>query len=59
MLSKIDGSAISRYEIIDGNIGKTVYENGVTVISNHSSKEVQYNGKTIEPYGFSMIEKEE
>lgn len=59
LLSKIDGSAISRYEIIDGNIGKTVYENGVTVISNHSSKEVQYNGKTIEPYGFSMIEKEE
>lgn len=59
LLLKIDGSAISRYEIMGGNIGKTIYENGITVISNHSSKEVEYNGKTIEPYGFSMIEKEE
>lgn len=59
LLSKIDGSEISRYEIIDSNISETVYKNGVTVISNHSSKEVNCNGKTIEPYGFSITEKGE
>ena len=59
LLSKIDGIEISRYEIIDSNISETVYKNGVTVISNHSSREVSYNGKTIEPYGFSITEKGE
>ena len=59
LFSKIGNSSILKYEIVNDNIGKTVYENGVTVISNHSSNEVNYSGKTIEPYGFSLMEKGE
>ena len=59
LLSKIDDGSISRYEKVNGNIGKTVFENKVTVLSNHSSKKVKYKGKTIGPYDFLVTEKGE
>lgn len=59
LFSKTGNGSISRYEIINAYISKTVYENGVTVLSNRSSKEVNCDGKTIEPYGFLITEKGE
>ena len=57
LLSKINGSSILSYEMTDGGISKTVFENGVTVLSNHLSKEVSFGGKTIKPYEFFITEK--
>lgn len=51
----ISGVAIADYQILDGNVSKTVFENSVTVLGNHSSKTVTAEGYTLEPYGVAII----
>lgn len=50
----VAGSPISRYDILDENISKTTFENGVVVYANHSSKEAESPAGVLEGYGFKM-----
>ena len=50
----VAGSAIDRYDVIDENISKTTFQNGVTVYANHSSKAADSPVGVLEGYGFKM-----
>ena len=52
--SAINGSKIDSYDYIDDNITKTVFENGVAVYANHSSKTVNSPVGELDGYGFAM-----
>lgn len=52
---KIDGEKIVDYQLLENNISKTVFENQVTVLGNHSSQTVECDGYTLEPYGVAII----
>lgn len=50
----IKGSKIDSYDYIDENVTKTVFENGVAVYANHSSKTVNSPVGELGGYGFTM-----
>lgn len=50
----IDNSKIKSYELLENNISKTVFENGVVVYANHSSKEIDSPIGKLKKYGFGM-----
>ena len=50
----INGSKIESYELLENNVTKTVFENGVTVYANHSSNEVETPIGKLGKYGFGM-----
>ena len=52
--SAINGSKIDSYDYIDENVTKTVFENGVVVYANHSSKTVNSPAGELYGYGFTM-----
>ena len=52
--SAINGSKIESYDYIDENVTKTVFENGIVVYANHSSKTVNSPVGEIGGYGFTM-----
>lgn len=51
---KVAGVKIDRYEFVDDTVTKTVFENGVTIYANHSSKAVQSPVGELAGYGFKM-----
>ena len=51
---KIRGAAIERYEIVEKDITKTIFTNGVVLYANHSNETVQSTIGTLEPYQFMM-----
>ncbi len=50
----INGSKIESYELLENDVTKTVFENGVTVYANHSSNEVETPIGNLGKYGFGM-----
>ncbi|MBR4762081.1 MAG: hypothetical protein IK086_05545 [Clostridia bacterium] len=52
--SAVAGCAIDRYDMIDKNISKTTFENGVVIYANHSSAPVKSPVGDFEGYGFKM-----
>lgn len=50
----IDNSKIEKYELLDNNVSKTVFENGVVVYANNSSNEVETPIGLLKGYGFGM-----
>ena len=59
---KIKNSKISRYDILENNITKTTFENGVCIYANHSNETRVSPIGELEGYGFAMggenVEKE-
>lgn len=53
---KIAGVKIDRYEFVNDTVTKTLFENGVTVYANHSSKAVKSPVGELKGYGFRMKE---
>lgn len=53
---KVCSAIMTEYKIIDDNVVLTVYDNGVSVITNYSDKEYIYKEKTISPCDFIFIE---
>ena len=51
---KVAGVKIDRYEFINDAVTKTVFENGVTVYANHTSKEQETPVGKLDAYGFAM-----
>ena len=47
LYESIAGSHITGHEQLQTDVFKTVYANGVSVIVNYSSKDVQADGKTV------------
>jgi len=52
--SKVKDSKILKYDILDNNVTKTTFENGVCIYANHSSKLVSSPIGNLEGYGFVM-----
>jgi len=50
----VENSKISRYDILENNITKTTFENGISIYANHSSKEQQSPIGVIKGYDFVM-----
>ena len=53
----IKDSSIASYELLDNNISKTVFTNGVVVYANHSGKSVQTEFGDFNAYEFKTEEK--
>ncbi len=51
---KIKGQKIDRYDLVDDNVTKTTFENGVTVYANHASFAVDSPVGKLKAYGFKM-----
>lgn len=47
----IKDSYIKEYILLENNISKTVYSNGVMLIANHSDKDVIFDGTKLEAFG--------
>ena len=55
LYNAVTGSRITKYEIADNGISKTVFDNGVTVFANHNSREAKCEIGTLEAYGYSAV----
>lgn len=56
LFQKIKNAQISRYEVIDRNVSKTVYSNGIAVYTNYSYTPVNSPVGELEAYGFFVEE---
>lgn len=50
----VQSSKISDYEILDNGITKTVFENGISIYANHTSREQDSPVGKLDAYGFVM-----
>lgn len=53
--AKISGARITQYLFLDGNITKTVFDNGVVVYANHSSTDVMSEVGLLSGYGVHIV----
>ncbi|MDR2571869.1 MAG: DUF5696 domain-containing protein [Oscillospiraceae bacterium] len=51
-LSQVIGAEIVRHEILNENIRKITYNNGVEIVVNRSDSKQDYEGETLSPFGY-------
>lgn len=55
LFNAIKDSEIVSYDILENNISKTVFDNGIVIYGNHSNQKVSSPVGDLEPFGFGFI----
>ena len=50
----VESSRIADYKILENGITQTVFENGISIYANHTSKEQESPVGKLDAYGFAM-----